>query len=59
MTYLGKSHNLWHRVTLTLENMSLDGNFFGQKQFVSKDCYDFEPETVPQQVNFFFEEFSA
>lgn len=24
MTYLGKSHNLWHRMTLMLENMALD-----------------------------------
>lgn len=50
MTYLGKSHNLWHRVTLTLEKMTIDSNFFRDKQFPSNDCYDFEPETIPQQV---------
>ncbi|XKL66766.1 hypothetical protein PGB90_010186 [Kerria lacca] len=49
MTYLGKSHNLWHRVTLTLEKMTLESNFFRDKQFPSNDCYDFEPETIPQQ----------
>ncbi|XP_065219244.1 transformation/transcription domain-associated protein isoform X2 [Planococcus citri] len=49
MTYLGKSHNLWHRVTLALEKMTIESNFFRDKQHISNDCYDFEPETIPQQ----------
>ncbi|XP_025424212.1 transformation/transcription domain-associated protein [Sipha flava] len=45
MLYIGKSHNLWHRVTLSLEKMMIDNNFEVSKQ----DCYEFEPEISPQR----------
>lgn len=48
MLYIGKSHNLWHRVTLHLEKMMIDNIFEESKQ----DCYEFEPETSPQRVCF-------
>jgi len=48
MLYIGKSHNLWHRVTLSLEKMMIDNNFEVSKQ----DCYEFEPEISPQRVCF-------
>lgn len=49
MLYIGKSHNLWHRVTLSLEKMMIDNNFEVSKQ----DCYEFEPEISPQRVSFY------
>lgn len=47
MKYLGRSHNLWHRMTLSLEQMAFDN---GNNQFKIKresDCYDFEPDNSP------------
>ncbi|XP_046480160.1 transformation/transcription domain-associated protein [Neodiprion pinetum] len=47
MKYLGRSHNLWHRMTLSLEQMAFDN---GNNQFKNKresDCYDFEPDNSP------------
>lgn len=49
MLYIGKSHNLWHRVTLSLEKMMIDNNF----EVIKQDCYEFEPEISPQRVCFF------
>ncbi|GFG36813.1 hypothetical protein Cfor_08647 [Coptotermes formosanus] len=51
MKYLGKSHNLWHRMTLNLEQLAFEhGN---NSQLKSKrditDCYEFEPVVSPQQ----------
>ncbi|CAG7721830.1 unnamed protein product [Allacma fusca] len=46
--YLGKTHNLWHRMGLLLEQMALESGSPSQ-QIKSKkdtnvvDCYDFEP----------------
>lgn len=54
MSYLGKSHNLWHRVTLGLEKMLAEqiGTSHQAKQRRDVlDCYDFEPDLVPHQVN--------
>jgi len=53
MKYLGKSHNLWHRMTLSLEQLAFEhGN---NSQLKSKrdipDCYEFEPVVSPQQVS--------
>lgn len=48
MLYIGKSHNLWHRVTLSLEKMMIDNNF----EVIKQDCYEFEPEISPQRVSF-------
>ncbi|KAI4484537.1 hypothetical protein M0804_007103 [Polistes exclamans] len=47
MKYLGRSHNLWHRMTLLLEQMAFDN---GYNQFKTKrepDCYDAEPDNSP------------
>ncbi|XP_033220023.1 transformation/transcription domain-associated protein-like [Belonocnema kinseyi] len=41
MKYLGKSHNIWHRMTLGLEHMILESK---PQEF---DCYDFEPVDNP------------
>ncbi|XP_066597811.1 transformation/transcription domain-associated protein isoform X1 [Prorops nasuta] len=46
MKYLGRSHNLWHRMTLSLEQMAFDnGNQYKNKR--ESDCYDFEPDNSP------------
>ena len=49
--YLGKSHNLWHRAALMLENMSQDGGVHNNvlqikpKFSTSSSEFDFEPNT--------------
>ncbi|XP_069681279.1 transformation/transcription domain-associated protein isoform X3 [Periplaneta americana] len=50
MKYLGKSHNLWHRMTLNLEQMAFEqsSNQLKLKREVA-DCYEFEPVVSPQQ----------
>lgn len=47
MKYLGKSHNLWHRMTLGLEQMAFDLNF-SVKPTNPAACYDFEPDQNPK-----------
>ena len=47
MKYLGRSHNLWHRMTLTLEQMAFENGNGQMKQKRETDCYDFEPENGP------------
>ncbi|XP_028982080.1 transformation/transcription domain-associated protein [Diachasma alloeum] len=49
MKYLGRSHNLWHRMTLSLEQMAFDGNnsTSGSRKTRDTDCYDFEPDNSP------------
>lgn len=42
MKYIGKSHNLWHRMALGLEQMAFDPNF--QNKSNPASCYDFEPD---------------
>lgn len=58
--YLGKSHNLWHRAVLILENMAVDGGTANVLQikpkFSSSAEFDFEPNTpntAVQQVCMF------
>ena len=48
MKYLGKSHNLWHRMTLNLEQMAISSNQLKTKREAS-DCYEFEPVVSQQQ----------
>uniref|UniRef100_A0A8D8UEY6 Transformation/transcription domain-associated protein n=1 Tax=Cacopsylla melanoneura TaxID=428564 RepID=A0A8D8UEY6_9HEMI len=53
MTYLGKAQGLWHRVTLSLEKMAVEG-ILKQTRIQNRvpsaaDCYDFEPDHAPQQ----------
>lgn len=52
MTYIGKSHNLWHRVTLALEKLVTEQSNAAAQNKIKRelDCYDFEPEANPQQV---------
>lgn len=46
--YLGKSHNLWHRMTLSLEQMAFEnGNSNQVKSRRESDCYEFEPDFTP------------
>ncbi|XP_023247442.1 transformation/transcription domain-associated protein [Copidosoma floridanum] len=53
MKYLGKSHNLWHRMTLSLEQQAFDSGAIGNNGYSGSkpkrdiDCYDFEPDTNP------------
>ncbi|XP_058799221.1 transformation/transcription domain-associated protein [Phymastichus coffea] len=44
MKYLGKSHNLWHRITLSLEQMAFENGNNQSKTKRDTDCYDFEPD---------------
>lgn len=49
LKYLGKSHNLWHRMTLCLEQMALEnGNDDPMKAKRDSDCYEFEPDATGQ-----------
>lgn len=47
MTYLAKTHNLWHRMALNLERLAFD-QAYAAKMVEEKpaDCYDFEPTTA-------------
>ncbi|XP_014681160.1 PREDICTED: transformation/transcription domain-associated protein-like [Priapulus caudatus] len=57
LKYLGKSHNLWHKVTLMLEQMSHEGGAGAGggggggalRAGRAADCYEFEPVVTPQQ----------
>lgn len=50
MKYLGKSHNLWHRMTLNLEQMAFDPSTV-LKPSNPATCYDFEPDQTPKNVS--------
>jgi len=47
MYYLGKTHNLWHRMGLLLEQQALENSLSPQlktkKDLPTIDCYEFEP----------------
>ena len=47
MKYLGKSHNLFHRMTLCLEKMAFDNASAQNRAKRENDCYDFEPDNSP------------
>lgn len=47
MKYIGKSHNLWHRMALGLEQQAFDPTLVKPKR-EQIDCYDFEPEQSPK-----------
>lgn len=53
MTYLGKSHNLWHRMTLMLENMALE--WPNRKEALAstdyRSEYDFDVELQNEIAN--------
>ena len=50
--YLGKTHNLWHRACLILEQMAFDNGLSTQliRSKPGSNEYEFEPVTSPQQV---------
>lgn len=48
MKYMGKSHNLWHRMVLGLEQMAFDPK---QQPTPAATCYDFEPDQTPKSVS--------
>lgn len=53
MKYLGKSHNLWHRMALNMEQLAFDPNtVLSRPQAAASanpgSCYDFEPEQAPK-----------
>lgn len=52
MLYLGKSHNLWHRMALSLEQMAIEAGANAQHKVKRDaiDCYDFEPDNSRQGV---------
>ncbi|KPJ11920.1 Transformation/transcription domain-associated protein [Papilio machaon] len=45
MKYLGKTHNLWHRMTLNLEQMAID-QAAGRAQRDQFEIYDHETESI-------------
>ncbi|CAK1549719.1 unnamed protein product [Leptosia nina] len=45
MKYLGKTHNLWHRMTLNMEQMAID-NASGKTSREALEIYDYEVETT-------------
>ncbi|CAH2988559.1 unnamed protein product [Chilo suppressalis] len=45
MKYLGKTHNLWHRMTLNLEQMAID-QASGRAQREPLEIYDYDIETT-------------
>lgn len=55
MTYVGKAHNLWHRVTLSLEKLVAEQTMAAAQSKVKRELeYDYEPDITPQQVNALF-----
>ncbi|XP_052746122.1 transcription-associated protein 1 isoform X5 [Bicyclus anynana] len=46
MKYLGKTHNLWHRMTLNLEQMAID-QASGRTSRETLEIYDYDVETTP------------
>lgn len=49
MKYLGKTHNLWHRMTLNLEQMAIDQTSSrGQRD--QMEIYDYETESTTPTV---------
>ncbi|XP_049942725.1 transformation/transcription domain-associated protein [Schistocerca serialis cubense] len=51
MKYIGKSHNLWHRISLILEKMIAEGNLslLQKNKRDIGDCYEFEPSAPVHQ----------
>ncbi|XP_048245320.1 transformation/transcription domain-associated protein-like isoform X4 [Haliotis rufescens] len=49
LKYLGRTHNLWHRVCLLLEQTAFDNNPSVPIKSRSGSEYEFEPSTSPQQ----------
>lgn len=50
MKYLGKTHNLWHRMTLNLEQMAID-QASGRTVRDAVEVYDYEVETTTPTVS--------
>lgn len=52
MKYVGKSHNLWHRMALGLEQMAFDPAVVKPKREQQLDLYDFEPDQNSKNVTY-------
>lgn len=50
MRYLGKTHNLWHRMTLNLEQMAIE-QAAGRAPRESLEIYDYDMETTTPTVS--------
>lgn len=50
MKYLGKTHNLWHRMTLNLEQMAID-QASGRAQREQPEIYDYDVESTTPTVS--------
>ena len=52
MRYLGKSHNLWYRMSLWLEQLATDGGSLqpARPKKEPADLYDFEPSANNKEV---------
>ena len=57
MKYLGKTHNLWHRMTLNLEQMAID-QASGRAQREPLEIYDYDVETTTPTVSIVYSWFS-
>lgn len=53
MKYLGKTHNLWHRMTLNLEQMAID-QASGRTNREQLEIYDYDVETTNPTVHIEF-----
>lgn len=49
MKYLGKTHNLWHRMTLNLEQMAID-EASGRVHRDPLEIYEYDTETTTPTV---------
>lgn len=52
MKYLGKTHNLWHRMTLNLEQMAID-QAGSRTNREALEIYDYEVDTTTPTVSRF------
>lgn len=50
MKYLGKTHNLWHRMTLNLEQMAID-QASGRANREALDIFDYDVESTTPTVS--------
>lgn len=51
MKYLGKTHNLWHRMTLNLEQMAIEQTNSGRAPREPLEIYDFDVESTTPTVS--------
>lgn len=52
MKYIGKAHNLWHRMALELEQTAFDTNSLNPRPSNQAACYEFEGDQNQKSVSF-------